>query len=210
MHLKNLIVSHNSLTAIHKRALMSNSNLEHLDLSNNDIYFNESTQPNWTSMNRLKHLNLAHNNISVNEIPHQWKHGWLWMKTLNMSYNNVGPNINLLQLKFEQKEITVDFSHNKIEKIEYSKELFNKVDVSPSLSDKRIINITNNPIVCDCDSLYLAQMKHENLNSSAQQWFRLTKDPITCSQPKQLQGKNIADVPFEKFSCMTNHVTPEQ
>ena len=102
---------------------------------------------------------LSHNNISLVEIPYQWRHNWLKLRNLDLSFNKLGPEINVIQLKFEQKDIIVDFSYNQIEKIKFEPLISNTFYMSkPSSKYKRTINITNNPIICDCESLNLAKM----------------------------------------------------
>ena len=201
--IKNLKISNNALTRISPRAFITNVNLQHLDLSNNNIFFNESTQLTWTSLTELQSINLAHNDISLTEIPYSWRHNWLNLKTLNVSHNRIGSELDVLHLKFEQNEITVDLSHNLIRKVKFGTATIwsNNLYQSTFLSENRVINITNNPIICDCDSLHLAEILRGNMKSSVQHWFKFSGDKIICSAPENLKNQDITQVPFQDFVC---------
>ena len=150
----------------------------------------------------MQTLNLSHNNITLDEIPYQWRHNWLKLKYLDVSFNRLGPNINVLQLKFEQKDIAVDLSYNEVERITFEPMISNTFyQTTPSSNYKRIINITNNPIICDCESLNLAKMFHKKLENSVQDWFQFSETALLCTEPKKLEGMSIMKVPFDKFSC---------
>lgn len=201
--LKSLDMSSNNLTAIHGDAFLALSELEHLDLSDNFISFNDTTQPVWRVMNSMRRLDLSHNLIRLHSLPYEWTTLYLRMHTLNISHNLVGPKLDVVpDLNFKQTaDIVIDLSFNSIAHVSYYQLEVASARQPPAPS----VNLTGNPIECDCRAVDLAKNLRNILGGPVTTWFQLqsSSSDLECTAPPKLQGAKLkGDLDLAQLACV--------
>ena len=204
--MRNLKVIHldeNQLETLPVNLFSQNNQLEELDLSKNKIrYSNKLTS---ATLNKLKILDLSHNNITF--IADEMKHLFSDLRTLNLSHNNIG-DLTLNDLHFIQTpqdgDQVVDLSHNFITRLDLT-------SVIPQLliSDNNFshplpftLNMTNNPLVCDCDTVALKQLSEGTFNSKLKNFVRFEPE-LKCGDDnsQQTRRKRFSEIQYRDLDC---------
>jgi hypothetical protein len=194
------------LNVLHPRSFVSGVKLEVLNLSRNAISFDSDNQPIWDHLNSLKTLDLSQNNITLNEIPYQWKTVSSEMHFLNLSHNYIGPSLTVADFDFKQTDLNVDLSHNSIRRIIFDEKSAREEVTSDSFGGRPIIiEISFNPIDCNCQAFQLAQLLQRRRplasSSSSHPKFVLKSEDLTCDTPSELKSLLLRDVDLNDLSC---------
>ena len=202
--LKTLDLSWNDIRSLHKSSFSFTSKLEHLDLRRNQIYFNDSSQPKWSAMTNMAYLDLSHNNITLRHLSRTFSTLLLQLKMLNFSHNNIGPALQIADLNWKQNKIMVDLTHNAIEYVDYphwmgSAYLRERARHLP----KNLVNLTDNPLVCDCRNVDLVQQIQGDLErevSAVDSWFSFMSG-ITCVDDANNKTVELEKIDPDKMFC---------
>ena len=209
--LTHLDISNNELQRIAKSAFKKLSDIEKLDLSNNKIYFDDVTKPDLSEMRNLKEFIANNNNISISHIPFAKSAAHVSLSKIDLSHNRIGPILDIWpDLKFQTtQKLKVDLSKNNIQYFNYTsafeEEKFLRQYQSNQDSAQDIeIDISDNPIKCDCHNWDLARHLKSDLtfDSFVTNWFKFTKPasiqicdpkislPFSCTFPSE----NLYDI----------------
>ena len=116
-----LDLSDNALMTLSQKAFDQCNQLEFLNLANNLLSFNSSTQPLWRAMTRLQVLNLSNNSITLSHIPQEWRTSYTQLRELNLRMNDIGPRLDAWpDFVFQSNQaLSVDLSHNNLQHLSY-------------------------------------------------------------------------------------------
>ncbi|XP_054755078.2 protein artichoke-like [Lytechinus pictus] len=177
-----LEMRHNNLTKIPS---FNTSTVFELDVSHNELsgdYFG-----NVSGTRDLKVLDLSNNNIDV--LDGDFIHTFSFLKHLNVSRNNLQrSNINLFDSLHDLE--TIDLTNNKLDGVE--------MKTTDGLKSNIRINLTGNPIQCNCSLVKFIQHLKQNQGLFGDD---LPEGDVECQKPLRLLGEYVADVPPEQFQC---------
>ena len=201
-------LANNMIEEIPTNLFSYNTKLEWLDLSKNQLTL--QPMPNWSSNIKLKHVDFSSNNIQLRTLPGTWTQtSWLQLESLNLSSNSIGPILDVLNLNLKQESVTLDLSNNKITRVDFQRSKFlpasHKRDPTMEVP---LVNISDNPINCDCNNVDLAKSLHGQLDAVAQSWFRFVGDSIRCKDPQSLNGQLIKNLQWDSFKCRFQEECP--
>ena len=194
--LGNLKVFHfneNQIKSLDSHIFTNLKNLEELDLSQNNIslgLFGHFTST--STWDKLRILNLAGNNIDV--IPNG-VNIMLNLDNFNISNNKLGPVLTLSQLNnFIQHNkngnFVIDMSNNEIQRLDLDNKL------SLDIHDNRFkLNITGNPIICDCTVTALKMMIDGTVTGALKNLAEIYPPTVKCSEesPTRTRRKFLND-----------------
>lgn len=182
MHLRDLQLSHNSLSSIKKGALKGLQSLTSLSLHHNQIDVIEDHA--FKFLSALTNLDLSHNRIvavSGASLAHlsnltdlDLRHNYLRALTADL----IVPLSNLRNLRLDDNEISIIAS----DALQPSKVLLH-------------LTLSENPLNCDCSLIEFAVWL---FNSSLS---REDKSSAVCTTPPSLENGLLFEIPTEKLLC---------
>ncbi|KAK7109545.1 hypothetical protein V1264_013571 [Littorina saxatilis] len=181
-------LSFNNLTELREDVFNALIELKSLNLSHNSIreiqlgVFHKG-------MKGLKWINLAYNNLTTLE---PWPYVLSTSVFVNLSHNMISHLTNRMgeTLKNEMVGLGVDLTYNNlmtINQTELSSYVGGKTLLAMDFYQLFLMNVKNNPLVCDCHMNWVVEATRNSLlsyNSEAQTYF-------TCAAPNSLQGRNL-------------------
>ena len=206
-------IMHNSISHLSIDSLRNLNDLEELNLSFNRIYFNNDKVPKFGFMTKLKILNLSNNNISIHDIPQSVTFSLPKLSIMDFSHNKLGPILNVSDLHFAAltPNLMVNLSFNSFNIISY--DLPEKLNFPSSLQTNIIVDISENPITCDCRNADLAShLKNQLLNHVATTWFKFSQEnEVTCGDSKN----SLSTIDVETMTCnfpsnFLNYTCPDE
>jgi len=196
--LKVIHMGRNQIDTVPPNLFSPNRGLEELDLSKNKISFRDKFSN--SLLFNLKILDLSFNNISF--ITNEMRIVFQNLKTLNLSHNSIG-DLVFYDIQFLQNnrdgDFTVDLSHNKISKLNMS--------LCPDCEGATFIpfylNLTNNPLTCDCDTVALKQLVNRTLPSAINNAVNLRPNELRCGEDNSQMTRNklLSEVDFRDLNC---------
>ena len=219
--LTHLDISNNELQRIAKSAFKKLYDIEMLDLSKNQIYFDDVTKPDLSAMKNLKEFIANNNNISISHIPFARSAIHTSLTKIDLSQNKIGPTLDVWpDLKFQTtQKLKVYLFKNSIEYFNYTsafeEEKFLRQYQSNEAAQDVEIDISDNPIKCDCHNFDLARHLSSDpklaLESSVTNWFKFTKSSSireeTCAFPPfscKFPSENLYDKCPD--SCLCSYI----
>ena len=194
----------NEIESLPRKLFSTTKNLEELNLSRNKINFNEDSIKRFykgSTFNSLRKLDMSYNNIG--EIPQEMTWNFLALNVLNLSHNSIGKSYKdgeIINLEFHQfNNIVVDLSHNQIKRLTYNSSIESK-----STSHKpATINITNNPLICDCKTVVLKQMITGVAKSPLDNIAKFIPQDVKCgvNNSKWTRNKFLKEVRYRDLNC---------
>ena len=227
--LTHLDMSNNELQRIAKSAFKKLYDIEELDLSHNQIYFDDVTKPDLSAMKKLKEFIANNNNISISHIPFARSAVHTSLTKIDLSQNKIGPTLDIWpDLKFNLKEpfqdeqtqtLQVDLSKNDIQYFNYTSAFeeaseLRKYQSNEAAQDVKI-DISDNPIKCDCHNFDLARhLTSDQKLRFVTNWFKFTNPssireqircpktslPFSCTFPSE----NLYDIC--PYSCVCSYM----
>ena len=185
----------NNIQSISQKSFNSLSDLKYLDLSNNQIYFNDTSNPSWRYMTSLKEMYLQNNKISISHIPEEFRTTYTQLKVLNLQNNQIGPELQVFpDFNFQAStNLKIDLSNNLIQYLSYETAL-SHLKPSHGLTNHDIeIVIEKNPLKCDCLNAELARHLQDVLNSPVTSWFKYTYS--------RSQDCNLKNITLSRLTC---------
>jgi len=216
LDLKKLKIVHlheNEFESLPRQLFSTTKKLEELDLSKNKINFNEDSIERFYkagTFQSLKKLDMSYNNIG--EIPQEMTWNFLGLKVLNLSHNTIGESYNdgeIPNLQFHQFndfDFVVDLSHNQIKRMTYNQ----FIDSENSNLKPAIINITNNPLICDCKTVVLKQMVAGEAKSPLDNIAKFIPEDVKCGEnnSRLTRNKFLSEVRYRDLDCAAECVDP--
>ncbi|XP_058444006.1 protein toll-like [Malaya genurostris] len=188
-----LCVDNNYLHVIDLLMFSRTTALEELYMQNNQFSFEECLTTDATPfryLSSLRILNLQNNNITT--IFHDWNNKTIALRKLDLSYNHISA-LNYRNLLFSSPEITVNISNNRITKISVD-----GMDRGDPLDGARIkVDVTDNPLNCDCEILSLVQF----LQTSEPHPIQFATERLRCWEPEEHSGVKLMSIRSEKLLC---------
>ena len=208
INLKVIHLDENQLESLPKNIFAPTKSLEELDLSQNKLSFSQVDFTKGSTFPKLRILDLSQNNLTYITDPMMFL--MLNLRTLNLSHNSIGDhrpwigeNGSLVNLNFlERNDFVVDLSYNSIQRL-----LFQNVDIVYNSNNSRgspiKLNITNNPLKCDCKTVELKQISDGTMTGVLKNFFKLEPETLKCSgdNDKQTRHKYLSEVTYRDLNC---------
>ncbi len=200
----------NLITYIEEYAFQHYSQIDHLDLSNNHLNIN-FTKRYFNKYFKCIVLNLTYNYIS--SIEHIFYHsGFRRISEIDLSHNYIPKVINVNNYHQNVYVKRLHMAYNKITyisstifqnmvQLNYADFKGNKLhhfDMMPVMSQKLVVDLTENPIHCSCNLRWLKEMGL---------WHIYKVD--FCKDLVYLRQVRVIDVPLEDFVCETPCTTEQ-
>ncbi|KAK3086813.1 hypothetical protein FSP39_023885 [Pinctada imbricata] len=147
----------------------------------------------------LEVLNVSYNDIKV--IPPRLRAWGLYLERL--SFLDISHN------RISEINVVSDHSHRNVQRISTIDLRYNNISTITKRALKSflnhrnvIIDIRNNPFLCNCDMKYFVDFinQENNLTSSTISSYHYLKD-LRCVQPKLFYGRKIASLTPEDLGC---------
>ena len=194
--LTNLDLSRNSIVSIEQLTFASLHSITELDLSHNKLEFTDETMPEWKSLKKLQTLDMSYNTIHLSGIPHEFRSTMISLKSLKLNHNYIGPDIDFeVDLKFISHDIEVDLSYNRIQYVHFKQML------PYSLRTKAKVDLSENPLKCDCHNVALALKLRNSLRIP---WINFSPSRLFCDNYVSLQETPISSMICPVQKCPTN------
>ncbi len=181
-----LDISNNDLLDMSRRALASLVDLEELNLSSNHLAFNDDNAPEWRALTSIKVIDFSFNNISLRHIPEYFRTSFPQLSVLNLAFNQIGPDLEILQdFNFQAStDLFVDLSHNNIQHTSYKSALTHLKASHMRKGHNVKIDMSENPLRCDCVNADLALHVESKLDSPVTSWFEyVPNEVLNCQEP---------------------------
>ena len=160
----------------------------------------------------LETLNLAGNKISL--ITSDFTANMLNLQVLNMSHNLIGHmtdgKITYEDFTFLAESVVVDFSFNEIKTLDLSNataarlDRLNQIQGSQNPRPGCQLDLTGNPLTCDCWATELKQKVEGTLTNSFKHLFTLSSHKLRCaaaSNHPDVAGKLVQEVEYRALTC---------
>lgn len=206
--LKEINLSYNKIIKLPVQCLSGNKNLLKFLMSHNQFNFEEPTafgdNTPFSSMSstNMKEVDLSFNKITrypsnLNKIA--------TVNVINLKHNHI-KEIFLDELTtINAESLNVDLSSNDISSIHIW-----DLNFSQPYNDRirTYIEISNNPIICDCQALNLARYAREN--TLIEKNLVMQKEQLICAGPQKLFNQPLDTVNLEELVCklVLNNTTP--
>ena len=182
--LTTLEIMKNQLTVVSKNSFENLYDLEVLKLSDNKIDFTDKDVP--VLKTKLKYIDFSHNNIAIQDIPKEIS-AMTKLTYLDFSHNKFGPVLNVSELYLPQTNaMNLNLSYNQIKHVSYHVPNFGAGTTEDHPVPKINVDISNNPLKCDCHNAKLALHLRQKLqNHSATNWFKFdqsNKNEVKCEK----------------------------
>eukprot|EP00090_Calanus_glacialis_P045164 TRINITY_DN8224_c0_g1_i1.p1 TRINITY_DN8224_c0_g1~~TRINITY_DN8224_c0_g1_i1.p1 ORF type:complete len:1130 (+),score=224.17 TRINITY_DN8224_c0_g1_i1:40-3429(+) len=204
--LRNLKIVHfpeNMLSELPYEIFAPTKKLVELDLSSNKIELNPNKRffTGASTFDKLRTFNIANNKLT--SIPEEFTFTMLKLQVLNMSYNLIGQDRGVLEpddINFIQRlDLLVDLSFNKIGRVSlYEDKLWNNRNHT-FVPFK--LNLTGNPIICDCIATELKQKIEGNLEGIFRDMFELTSKDLRCAGKSSEETKGLLLSEVKTLTC---------
>ena len=199
--LETLHLHENLIATVHNKALASMTDLAELDLSANNLVYDGkdrtrnmflSSQP----FERLVTLDLSENSFSALEYSVVINH--LNLKTLNLSRNSFKV-FNLENFNFVKNggAVDVDLSYNQIERVDISVTKHINL-LFANKTNLFILNLTGNPLICDCFITELKEKVDGVLNTSVKKFFALSSNDLRCGSDL---NPSLKEIDYDDLNC---------
>ncbi|XP_026724543.1 protein toll-like [Trichoplusia ni] len=214
-HLTTVSIDNNFLTTIYPTAFLGATGLTTLTLTSNNltlrskdfgVYSNFIMHSPFGSLNSLKYLGLRDNKID--SIFDDWRNALLNLEILDLSKNKFSI-LDMYDIQFLGKNITVDLRNNEITTLELS--YVSPPDSTPSVSKSSGFSILldGNPFNCDCGLYPLALRLLGGKPLTVEPKFVVGN--ARCASPPHLQGKLFSQLSPSHLNCdLPEENCPEQ
>ena len=200
-NLRKLLIQKNDLEEIDENSFRRTNLIEEIDMSRNNITFEDTECFKSNNFQKLRTLDLSHNLIKLINMDF---HLMSKLQKLNLNHNIVGPILRPEDINFKLTfGLLLDLSYNKIEYFD----LRNRFETVDNV-DNFLLNISGNPIRCDCLSTELKlKLAGGDGDSLYEKSFSLTDDLIICGNNsgghQALQHMDYADLkcPIDSGDC---------
>ena len=203
--LTRLHLQQNLLTTIHSRALVFMTELEELLLHENSLTYEAGSRNRFLSAHtfeKLRIINLSSNFISAIEEN-------LVITCLNLEVLDLSNN-SFTQFSLEQFSNLINYGHLNVN---LSANQIKRVDMRPTTTlafsfkdktDKFTLDLSGNPLICDCFITELKKKAEGNLNPNISKAFSLDNiDNLRCGQEytPRLSLRRLREVPYDDLNC---------
>jgi len=221
-NLRSILLSDNSISEIDYNFFQSNRQLQTIDLSANELESMPSIDSTYffNFITTLTVMNLSYNQIT---------HVDFWpifvrtsrMMTIDLSHNQIRNYTNIIPIVMKQLTQTPDprifyLNDNKLER--FSDVLLQQYGACTSLGNTSVpyfivgisnVLLTNNPLICDCESNYLVNFLKDQIydypmvnNRSA------LLIQAECASPVSVAGQSFIFSNYTSYNICRNYVLP--
>ena len=194
-NLKVLDLSGNKLHTLPSTIFSATPFLEFLDLSNNELR-GMNIEVLLGPIFNVKNVSLANNNIEMKGLPKIWKSNWTEIENVDLSGNLISQNIDLADWNFNlgTKQVHLNLSNNDITNIG------NSHNHQGRCTEIKVqtIEISGNPLKCDCFTNYLIQSMQEDVCYDN---IRLVSTDIPCVTKLGLSGIGDRTLNHQQDQC---------
>lgn len=205
-----LDISNNKLKVLTDKHVQNFTDLEYLYLRQNFI---ENVELGKNGYIRIRRIFLA-DNIIVN-FNVTWKK-LIYLENVELDNNKLTRLEIPPCIPSVKQTITFSFTRNYIAKVNMDSLLFDERKVESGVKmdgcrfnglAKNFIDLTRNPLVCDCD-LYLL---YDYIKSPRKYPFDmfLNIENLTCAGPQLLNNRSLPSLSFDDFSCSFTNTCPQ-
>ncbi|XP_066138522.1 protein toll-like [Euwallacea fornicatus] len=185
--LESLYLQKNEISEIRLNAFSALKHLKYLDMSTNkwnNSYFLPIT-PLW-SLTDVEIMLLSHNQLT--DVPQLLTA--LYLTTLNISHNLI-TNISIRDIAHSNgKKQIIDVSHNKIQEIDFRLAGYLlRENLRDSKQQSIVLDIRNNPILCDCSNYDLIVYNNE---TELKTFIDIKQDGLVCFNDKKTKVLDLA------------------
>ena len=191
--LRKLIFRQNILEEIDEKCFQKTNQIEEIDLSGNNLISRDIDCFKANKLPKLERLDLSHNKIDNINMEFFFISK---LHRLDLSHNSIGPTLRPDDINFELTfGLTLDLSYNRIQHFDLSDGF-----ETAENADHFLLNISGNPITCDCTSTELKlKLAGADTGSLYEKMFSLTPDLIVCANNSQ--GQSLQNIPFADLNC---------
>ncbi|XP_044761241.1 protein toll-like [Coccinella septempunctata] len=199
-NLKEINLSYNKIFRLPTQCLSRNKNLVKFSMSHNEFDFEEmksfssNTPFSSFSSTNLKEVDLSYNNIT--RYPYNLN-GIATIEKIKLHHNMIGEITLDLLSTMNAKPVTIDLSFNNISLIEFMDLNQRARDFDHSRVD---IEISNNPIFCDCNAFNLARYVQDKKHPF-KDYLVLNYNEIECAGPRHLFKQSLEEVSLRELIC---------
>ncbi|XP_046674355.1 chondroadherin-like [Homalodisca vitripennis] len=231
--LRQLFLSSNAISSIHRSSFNSLHSLSHLDLSDNNLTTVPTEQ--MSKLSQLTELDLSENMFT--ELPAVAFQSLFHLKVLHLSKmprlsridsRAFVDNIHLESVIMDDnREVNIlpprVFHGNlHLKHVSIRRNSLKVIDASHFPVDNlQSLDVSDNPLNCNCSMLWLWKLalverlaaessfttSNDTLDRSGGQYLRLTISNLKCDSPQNLKGKLLVDVPDSVVRCETTWFT---
>lgn len=231
--LKQLSLSSNVISSIHRSSFNSLHSLTLLDLSDNNLTFVPTEQ--MSKLSQLTDLDLDEN--MFNEIPSVAFQSLFHLKVLRLSkmprleridsrafVDNIHLESVILNDNREVKVFPARVFHGNhhLKHISIRRNSLSTIDASHfPLDGLQSLDVSENPFNCNCSLLWLWKLAVQEQTTSAdmfisvngtvdpdeEQFLRLSISDLECDSPPNLKGQLLTDIPESVVRCETTWMT---
>ena len=192
----------NHIFDLKKEFFSKNKKIKEINLSKNSL---TSWPGNPHPFEKLKDLDLSQNKMV--QLTTDFFLNMLHLQKLNLSRNLFGQKsngwISVHDIQFSDEKIVVDLSNNHIRTIDLSGlDTFSHQETS--FNNNYNLNLTGNPLACDCWAIELKMKMEGKLSGIFENFFKLSNHNLRCDplgNHPEVAGKLLQDVDYRHLNC---------